>query len=173
MCRTLNDLYNSQMSSRVFCHQHSHSYGCASKGSQKNPQCDHSPPTSQRCLQPIVEDALDEHWIAPASCVNSANSSYLLLYQDDIPLNDRKRPVDQTAAHGEVSRPNKKQLRGMSVCFSLTLFTYSNFCSSFHKTSERASPLLRLKSALAHRDCVAYDITRTSTQKKEVVRRLQ
>ena len=105
MNTALNDPDDSQILGSVSCLQRQLSYGySASKESQTNLQSDHSPPTSQRSLQPTVEDALDEHWIPPTSCINSANSSLLFLS----PLNPRRRSLDQAVSDWEVSRPTKK-----------------------------------------------------------------
>src|SRR6202000_1449403 len=115
MNTALNDPNGSQILGRASCLQRQVSYGYSvPKESHTNLQSDHSPPTSKRSLQPTVEDALDEHWILPISCINSANSSLLPLS----PLNPRRRSLDQAASDWEVSRPTKKQNRGMSVCSS-------------------------------------------------------
>jgi hypothetical protein len=112
MNTALNDHNDSQILGRASCLQRQVSYGYSvPKESHTNLQSDHSAPMSQRSLQPTVEDALDEHWIAPTSCINSTNSSLLYLF----PLNPRRRSLDQTTSDWEVSRPTKKQNRGMSV----------------------------------------------------------
>jgi len=90
--------------------------------SQTNLGCDYPPRTSQRSLQPTVEDAPDEHWLRPTSCINSANSSLLFLFQYYNPPNPRRRSLDQTEFDSVVSRPTKKQMRGMSVVHLVAIF---------------------------------------------------
>jgi len=109
------DLNDSQIFSSASCLEHQPWDDTMRQKSQTNLRCDYPPRASRRSLQPTVEDAPDEHWLRPSSCINLANSSLLFLFQNDNPPNPRRRSLDQTGFDSAVSRPTKMKRQGTSV----------------------------------------------------------